>query len=327
MAQVEMVLSFWLGPHDVAVLRGEQTSGTREVRFGHVGPLLRQFLYGVPKSGAEWKLPISPFEEKGIPAYELRVKCNPPSQERHGECTLPAQAANSRSPYPLWQDSVVPFAGEQPSQAIAIVRDEEDCFHLRLVGDADLSTLPGVLKSDLEERDEVGRLTFPPSGESWTVARAPATSGGVVTSEVESASHWLDRLKAIRGSIGACESVARRPHRSRKLVTALKQGYDWRCQLCDPDSPDCPRIPMRSNRYYVEVHHIEGLAETRNADPANQDAGQYILDTFENVVVVCAYHHRLLHHYRSPIRFDGGSREFRAEDGSVALPLLLNKHI
>ncbi len=136
MAQVEMVLSFWLGPHDVAVLRGEQTSGTREVRFGHVGPLLRQFLYGVPKSGAEWKLPISPFEEKGIPAYELRVKCNPPSQERHGECTLPAQAANSRSPYPLWKDSVVPFAGEQPSQAIAIVRDEEDCFHLRLVGDA-----------------------------------------------------------------------------------------------------------------------------------------------------------------------------------------------
>lgn len=112
-----------------------------------------------------------------------------------------------------------------------------------------------------------------------------------------------------------------RLRRNRALADALKQEYDYCCQLCHSDEPDCPVIPMKNGRNYVEVHHIMGLAEIVAAEGEGQlEESEYQnLTSYHNVIVVCPYHHILLHHRDPPLEFDSENFRFVADDKVIPL--------
>ena len=134
------------------------------------------------------------------------------------------------------------------------------------------------------------------------------------------------RLEQMEESLEVEVHAALRVARNAALAKALKEEYEYRCQLCDPTDPECPRIPMINGRHYVEVHHIDGLAEVAaRAEHGQLDDSEYQnLTSYHNVIVVCAYHHRLLHHSRLAYEFDRESLCFIAEDGSDGLVLFVH---
>ncbi len=128
-----------------------------------------------------------------------------------------------------------------------------------------------------------------------------------------------ERLEQMRESLALDIHEALRVSRNGALARALKEEYDYRCQLCDPRNPDCPEIQMGGGRRYVEVHHIEGLAEVlaRAEHGQLEDSEYQNLTSYHNVLVVCPYHHRLLHHFEEPFTFDRRDMTFRADDGTT----------
>lgn len=324
----QMLFWFWLGRHDVEVLLGTQKGGTREIRFGQVGNLLRQFLKGIPKHKTQWQVKMSPYAEFDIPEWDIRLKENPESQMRPKECTLPAQSALSENPYPLWKHAVHPWreGSHQPQQLILFIRDDEDKFHARVLDESSVDNFPESIREAMADRSEIGKLMVRGAGVVW---RGIDEKNGafLIQEQEEDDKSWLESLRSIQGSLKQVPEKRIRVQRSRQLVETLKRGYGWRCQLCDPDQPECPPIDMGGGKFYVEVHHIQGISEARRASVDDQDSGAYTIDSADNVIVVCPYHHKLLHHYHSPIRYDADKQLFRSEDGSLELPLRLNKHL
>ena len=72
----------------------------------------------------------------------------------------------------------------------------------------------------------------------------------------------------------------------------------------------------------MEVHHIWGFLEVTGGD---QVTGVPLVDRADNVIVVCPYHHALLHFRRPIYRFDAEKSGF-ADGTSSFLPLLLQLH-
>lgn len=111
------------------------------------------------------------------------------------------------------------------------------------------------------------------------------------------------------------------------LAERMKRFYDFKCQLC---TGNIPRIHIDGERYYVEVHHVDGLSETEGDESpdAGTDEGRPLsLDRAEKIVVVCPHHHRLLHHSDGGYRFDHGAKVFVSNRGNQRLSLALNEHI
>ena len=134
-------------------------------------------------------------------------------------------------------------------------------------------------------------------------------------------SELIKELDKIQGDLRKVSGKSTRYQRNRELVIKLKELYDFRCQLCSPDAPEIPPIPMPNGRNYVEVHHIKGFNEIDDAE------GEYSIDHFRNLITVCCYHHKLLHKYRSKFTYDYDTKTFGTKDGVSVLPLLLNKHL
>ncbi len=134
-----------------------------------------------------------------------------------------------------------------------------------------------------------------------------------------------ERLEQMRESLEVEVHETLRLARNSALVRALKEEYDYRCQLCDPEDPDCSPIPMEDGRHYVEVHHIEGLAEVaaRAEHGQVEDTEYQNLTSYHNVIVICPYHHRLLHHHVPSFVFDRDDMCFWVEDGSDLIPIAI----
>lgn len=115
-----------------------------------------------------------------------------------------------------------------------------------------------------------------------------------------------------------------RVKRNGELARALREEYKFRCQLCGPCQFDCPRIPMADGRYYVEVHHLEGLAEVvaRHENGQLSDSEYVNLTSWHNVVVVCPYHHMLIHHHDPPFEFVRDELAFSTADGGTVLKIV-----
>lgn len=141
-----------------------------------------------------------------------------------------------------------------------------------------------------------------------------------------------ERLKDIQNTVsGDNESgkvkrkVTTGYKRSRQLVEVFKEWYEYRCQLCNPINP-LPRIEMKNDRYYVEVHHCTGLAEAMNIPPGgNQDEGDFLVDHYHNLVSTCSHHHMLLHHYKFKFTYNNHRKAFIAEDGNELPIYILHK--
>lgn len=65
--------------------------------------------------------------------------------------------------------------------------------------------------------------------------------------------------------------------RYQKLVKLLKQKYNYKCQLCGYS------FRMDNGNNYCEAHHIKMLSKDGSQSP-------------ENVIILCANHHRMFHY-------------------------------
>lgn len=70
--------------------------------------------------------------------------------------------------------------------------------------------------------------------------------------------------------------------RYQKIVKVLKQKYNYKCQLCGYT------FLMHNGSYYCEAHHIKMLSKGGSQHP-------------ENVVILCANHHRIFHYASNTI--------------------------
>ncbi|MBN3382931.1 HNH endonuclease [Clostridium botulinum] len=78
------------------------------------------------------------------------------------------------------------------------------------------------------------------------------------------------------------EELNRRIKRYQKIVKILKQKYNYKCQLCGYT------FPMDNGSYYCEAHHIQMLSRDGSQHP-------------ENVIILCANHHRKFHYAKDNI--------------------------
>ncbi len=80
------------------------------------------------------------------------------------------------------------------------------------------------------------------------------------------------------------EAFIKRIKRYKKIVDEIKKKYDGRCQI-----ENCGYTFLKSNgENYAEGHHLIPLAKGGN-------------QTAENVVILCANHHRMLHYAKVEI--------------------------
>ncbi|EPR12045.1 HNH endonuclease [Ruminiclostridium papyrosolvens] len=99
-----------------------------------------------------------------------------------------------------------------------------------------------------------------------------------------------DFLDDIYGGLDIPESETQevlydRIRRYQKIVNRLKLEYNYKCQLCGES------FLIDNGNYYCEAHHINMLSNGGSQSP-------------ENVLILCANHHRMLH-YASKFCFVG----------------------
>ena len=86
---------------------------------------------------------------------------------------------------------------------------------------------------------------------------------------------------------------------------------------------------MGGGRYYCKVHHIAGFAEIDTVVAGatiTYERALLDIDDAANVIVVCPYHHVLIHHRFGGFEFDREHLRFIAPDGSI-LTVQRNKHL
>lgn len=334
---IKSAFFFWLGRLDTCVAAGdyEHAGGTRDIRFCDAKDEVDALLDGIASMrDYQWRFSVEPYPEAGIPRWSIDIS---KAHRQRTECTMPRQSPSSEGSYPLWQKVVrVLPQGADPLQAIVFLRDVADGINARVLHWGMLAQIPEPLRGGLLTRDECGRfLDF--SGSPLELEDSPLVAGDVSLSalavqpsiEDMTQDQWIAYVQQLRGPTGR-EPVTTRRKRSRSLAQAMKQRYEYRCQLCRTDDLV---IDMGSGKYYVEIHHVRGLAETEKPRPNSpqmedrQEANDYCLDSYENIVVLCPYHHRLLHYYRGGFEFDRARKKFIAKDGSQELDLVRDLHL
>lgn len=108
----------------------------------------------------------------------------------------------------------------------------------------------------------------------------------------------LAELENIQGNMERQSSTLEKVKRNKQLVRKLKELYSNRCQLCGKEN-EIPLIKKEDGTYYVEVHHIKALSAT-NLSGNNEHIFDDMLDHYSNAIVVCPFHHKVLHYH------DGG---------------------
>ncbi|GEM_PF-4605631 len=336
--RVKAALFFWLGELDTCVATGDlpANTGTHDIRFCNRREEIESFLDGIcEEQHREWRFQLAPYPAAGIPEWPIKIT---QYTYRSGECAMPAQSANSEGAYPLWAKVVTTLpGGSDPHHAILLLRDEADRVHARVVHVQNIRRLPGALRDPLVQthgNDQCANF-IDLSRDPVDVRDLPIVVGDpdeppVEAPDAEQEEDLLAQARELNEPEETQETTTQRRRRSRKLADLMKRHYSDRCQLC---TADAPRIDMGDGRYYVEIHHIKKLAETEalRADSSivedRQDARHFSLDRYDNVVVLCPFHHRLVHYYRSPITFDRARGRFCADDGSLTLHLVVDDHL
>ena len=121
------------------------------------------------------------------------------------------------------------------------------------------------------------------------------------------------------------QATVKRIGRSQKLRDMLVNYYAARCQVCNEQSPYL--IPTEvSGRYYVEVHHVKGLAEAY----ALQQNGTLVglkVNGLENLTILCPHHHAMVHHYAPTYQFDRPNLRWKNAGGSfLEIQRVSNEH-
>jgi len=326
----KLILCFWLGSLDSRVAAGHNNvGGTHDIRLCSVGEAVRKFVGRAPDSTGRWKIKLETYPEVGISDYKLTIAEY--SGTREGECALPGQFKGSSNEYPLWAKLVRPYrsASTKPREAILLLKDVNGKYHARMLHRENVPRIPTFMRRILSLLDECGQLISVPKNYVLIDLPFDASKLDDMPFIVRRASidrgKEAKRILKIKGTSGK-ESVALRHRRSRQLAEELKRFYEYNCQLCDGS---IPRIHVGGDRYYVEVHHIKGFAEV---DPHSgkigptQETSDILLDKAGNIVVVCPYHHMVLHYSHGGFKFDQANGRFIGKDGAI-LCLTKNDHL
>ena len=70
--------------------------------------------------------------------------------------------------------------------------------------------------------------------------------------------------------------------RDMQIVRKLKEKYGFKCQICGY------QFQMDNGQYYCEAHHIIPISENGSQSE-------------ENVIILCANHHRMFHYAKNTI--------------------------
>ncbi len=108
-------------------------------------------------------------------------------------------------------------------------------------------------------------------------------------------------------------AVVKKIQRSQKLRDSLVNYYQSRCQVCGADSPFS--IPTEiAGRFYVEVHHVKGLAESYALQQGGLLVGMKV-NGLGNLTVLCPHHHATVHHHSPAYQFDREKLRWRNSSG------------
>ena len=78
------------------------------------------------------------------------------------------------------------------------------------------------------------------------------------------------------------EKMVQLVKRYKSIVNMLKQKHGYKCQICGQS------FQMDNEKYYCEAHHLIPISEDGSQSP-------------ENVIILCANHHRMFHYAKSKI--------------------------
>lgn len=200
-----------------------------------------------------------------------------------------------------------------------------------------------LIEYDYEKRKRIPQVVFDPTldrvekgSKRWlvlsTIDLGEETTTPQTTSLKTKQSDPDDILKEldnIQTKLTKETTQVNRFKRSRELVEQMKQLYSYQCQLCSPKTTSIPQIPMKNGNNYIEVHHIKGFNEISNIEGQyDQDQADYLIDHYKNTVVVCVYHHKLLHRHKDKFTYDYNQKCFTSQkDKTTKIPLTLNKHL
>lgn len=141
-------------------------------------------------------------------------------------------------------------------------------------------------------------------------------------------SDLLENIINIQGDLSSSTTVNEKIKRSTSLTREMKRLYFYKCQLCcfENGGFHIPLIEKEDGTNYVEVHHIIPVSEY---DEVGDDS-YIMLDSYENVVVVCAHHHRYLHFHNGGfseiVKGIDGDLYFKSEKGE-SIKIYTNYHL
>ena len=84
---------------------------------------------------------------------------------------------------------------------------------------------------------------------------------------------------------------------------------------------------MDNGKNYVELHHIKPLRDFNDIDSVNDESNQ-LIDHYNNVIVLCAHHHKYVHYHKGGFnKFKGEKEKYMENDNGDNLFLKLNYHL
>lgn len=142
-------------------------------------------------------------------------------------------------------------------------------------------------------------------------------SGQELFEAVRNKNDILCLLEDLQTELKQEKDIVQKNKRSHQLVKLLKELYGYECQMCGEDN-QIPKIKMNNGYYYVEMHHIIHLSKG-NAE----DESSLLLDHYENAIVVCPHHHKVLHYenggYEEIVKNESGDLFFKNERGLLSI--------
>jgi len=138
---------------------------------------------------------------------------------------------------------------------------------------------------------------------------------------------WQEMVKVDQevGTPAVQKVQAKRIQRSQRLRDLLINYYESHCQICGDNAPF--RIPTEvAQRDYVEVHHVNGLAESVALQAEGLLVGLRV-NGLGNLTVLCPHHHATVHHHYPQYEFHRQTLAWRHhKGGTLALQRLTKEH-
>lgn len=119
-------------------------------------------------------------------------------------------------------------------------------------------------------------------------------------------SEKLKELEQIQSKYKTKLSKQEITERNKLLVEKLKELYQGKCQLCDPQA-SIPLICKENGELYSEVHHVVSM------HMAESDKDIEYIDSYKNTIVLCPHHHKYVHYHH------GGFRKIVLDDDVLYL--------